>query len=53
MNAPKKIKEVHAFIGTVNYYRDIRAKQSHLLHPLNALTSNKVKFEWNYAEPIF
>ena len=53
MNLPKNIKEVHAFIGTVNHYRDMWAKRSHLLHPLNALTSNKVKFKWNDAEHNF
>ena len=26
------------------------AKQSHLLQPLNALTSKKVKFKWTYVE---
>ena len=26
------------------------AKRSHLLHPLTALTSNKVNFKWNNVE---
>ena len=45
MKLPKNTKEVHAFIGIVNYYRDMWAKRSHLLHPLTTLTSHKVKFK--------
>ena len=43
-------KEVCVFIGTVNYYWDIRSRWSHLIHPLTALTSNKVKFKWTNVE---
>ena len=46
MKPPKNTKEVRAFIGIVNYYRDMCAKRSHLLHPLTELTSHKVKFKW-------
>ena len=46
MKQPKNTKEVSAFIGIINYYMDMWAKRSHLLHPLIALTSNKVKFKW-------
>ena len=36
----KNTKEMHTFIGIVNYYRyrDMWARRSHLLHPLTALT---------------
>ena len=43
MKPPKNTKEVREFIGIFNYYRYMWAKRSHLLHPLTALTSHKVK----------
>ena len=36
---------MRVFIFLVNNYRDMWAKRSHLLYPLSALTSNKVKFK--------
>ena len=50
MALSNNIKEVNAFIGIVNYYRNMWAKSSHLLHPLTALTSHKVKFKWTDIE---
>ena len=38
MTPPNNTKEVRALIGVVNYYRGVWARQSHLLHPLTALT---------------
>ena len=46
MTPPKNTKYVRAFIGIVNYYRDMWSRRSHVLHPLTALTSNKTKFKW-------
>ena len=43
-------KRVSSFIGLVNYYKDMWAKISHLLQPLTALMSNKVKFKWTEVE---
>ena len=43
-------KEVRAFIGIFNYCRGMWAKLSHLLHPLTALTSHKVRFKWTDVE---
>ena len=43
-------KQVQAFISVINYCRDIWARLSHLLHPLTALTSPKVKFKWTDVE---
>ena len=45
MKPPKNTKYVRYFIGIVNYYRDMWAKRSHLLHPLTALTLHKVRFK--------
>ena len=50
MKPPKNTKEVHTFIGIVNYYRDMWSKRSHLLNTLTALTSHKVKFKWTDLE---
>ena len=45
MTPPKNMKQVQAVIGIINYYMYIWSRQSHLLHPLTALTSPKVKFK--------
>ena len=50
MTPPNNTKEVCSFIGIVNYYKDMWSRLSYLLHPLTALTSNKVKFKWTEVE---
>ena len=50
MTPPNNTKELRAFIGIVNYYRDMWARRSHLLHPLTALTPNKENFKWTGVE---
>ena len=50
MTPPINQKQVRSFIGLVNYYRDMWGKLSHLLQPLTALTSKKVKFKWTSVE---
>ena len=50
MKLPKNTKEVRAFIGIFNHYRDIWVKRSHLLHPFTAIRSHKVKFKWDDLE---
>ena len=53
MTPPNNIEEVRAFIGIVNYYMYMWSRRSHLLHPIPALTSNKVKFKWTDVEHNF
>ncbi len=43
---PKNRKELRSFIGIINYYRDMWVRRSHVLAPLAALTSKKVKWNW-------
>ena len=50
MTPPNNTTEVRALIGIVNYYKGVWARQSHLLHPLTALTSNKAKLKWTEVE---
>ena len=50
MKLTKNTKYVCAFIVIVNYYRDMWAKRSHLLHPLTSLMSQNMKFIWTDLE---
>ena len=50
MTSPKNKKYVHAFIGIFNYYRNMWARRSHLLHTLTEIASNNVKFKWTNVE---
>ena len=50
MDPSKNQKYVRSFIVLLNYSRYIWAKRSHLLQPLTALTSKKVKFKWTPVE---
>ena len=50
MTVPKTQKHVCVFVGSVEYYKDMWAKQSHILHTLTILTSHKAKFKWTYLE---
>ena len=44
--APSTCKELHSFIGLVNYYQYSWIPRSNLLGPLMALTSKDVPFKW-------
>ena len=50
MTPPKNTKQVQAFIGVINYFRNMWPKRSHILHPLTKLTSPKAKFKWTEVE---
>ena len=43
MKPPNYQKEVHQFIGVVNYYRNMWSRRSHMLAPLTNIKSSKVK----------
>ena len=46
MTPPNNIRQVRAFVGLLKYYEDMWDRRSHLLQPLNTLTSNTVMFKW-------
>jgi hypothetical protein len=43
---PKTVKQVHSFIGMINYYKDHIPCHSDLLTPLTALTKKGARFKW-------
>ena len=45
MMPPKNTGELHFSIILLNFYKDMWARGSHILHPLTALTSTRVKFK--------
>jgi hypothetical protein len=47
---PINKKELRAFIGMVNYYRNMWIRRSHVLAPLAALTSKTAKWVWGAEE---
>ena len=50
MTPHKNTKQVRAFVGVIKYYRDMLARQSHILHPITELISPKVQFKWTDVE---
>ena len=43
---PKNGHEIKSFLGLCGYYRQFVEHFSHIVEPLNRLTSSSVKFEW-------
>ena len=50
MKPPKTTEQMRVFIGLVNYYMYTWDRWSHLLQPLTAPNSNKVKSKWIDSE---
>jgi transposase InsO family protein len=46
MEEPKTRRQLRAFVGLVNYYRDMWRRRSHVLAPLTALCSDSKKWVW-------
>jgi hypothetical protein len=46
MDEPKTKKQLRAFVGLVNYYRDMWRRRSHVLAPLTTLCSATQKWVW-------
>ena len=43
-------KQVQKFIGVIKYYRDMWPRRSHMISPLDKLTSIKRNFKWTQVE---
>ena len=50
MEEPKTRRQVRAFVGLVNYYRDMWRRRSHVLAPLTELCSETKKFVWGETQ---
>ena len=49
MHPPKMPKQVHAFLGLVEYYRKFIKNFAQIAKPLTFLTHQQVKFNWTPA----
>jgi hypothetical protein len=47
MKRPTIQKEVHHFVGMINFYRDLYPKRAEILAPLTDLCGQNKKFHWN------
>ena len=47
---PYKVRDVHRFVGLVNYYRYMWLNHAHKPAPLTRLCSSKINFKWNDME---
>ena len=50
MMPPTNKLQEYEFIGFVNYYREMRSRQSHSIQTLTALMSDKATFKWTDVE---
>jgi hypothetical protein len=51
LTPPKTKRQLRHFLGMVNFYRNMWQMRSHLLAPLSASVSPKVKFERRREHP--
>ena len=49
LEAPKNTRQLKQFLGMVNFYRDLWPRRSHILAPLNKLSSVKGKKNWKWG----
>ena len=47
---PTNSKQLKRFLGMVNFYRDVWPKRSHILAPLNKLSSKTGKTHWQWTK---
>ena len=50
LQAPKNTRQLKQFLGMVNFYRDLWPRRSHILIPLNKLSSAKGKKKWKWGQ---
>ena len=50
LTPPTTKRQLRRFLGMINYYRDMWRRRSHILAPLTAMCSAKVKFVWHDKE---
>ena len=50
MIPPTTKHQVRDFIVLIKFYRDMRARRSHLIQPLTKLTLDRVNFKWTSIE---
>ena len=46
LSPPKNKRALRTFLGSVNYYRDMWQRRSHVLTPLTGMVGPNAKFEW-------
>eukprot|EP00804_Cyclotella_cryptica_P019221 CCRYP_006125-RA/>CCRYP_006125-RA protein AED:0.51 eAED:0.03 QI:0/0/0/1/0/0/2/0/482 len=53
ISRPKNVKDLHKFLGMVQYYRDLWARHSKVLAPLTLLVANATKKHSWYWDMVF
>ena len=50
LETPKNTRQLKQFLGMVNFYQDLWPRRSHILAPLNKLSSVKGKTNWKWGQ---